>query len=325
MKQAVLAAVPDKGNAMIFSKFCFRTFVLGLVVTISTAALASDSAYKTIELKTFPGESTVSLAALTDKPIYLKFWATWCKPCMKQMPHFEQIAQKYADDINVVAVNININEEKTRIQQVIQRFGLTMPIWLDNEGELGVALGLVGTPYSVLIDQQGQVIYTTHSADADLDKRLAMLAAGQTPSLEPAGIPQTEQTAERLRPWKTGEHLVFFTATWCDWYLADTRPEMADRCQTAQERLKSVYQRLPDKPWQGVVNHLWTDDKALNDFQKRYVPPIDFRIDHGGVLFNHFSIRDIPTLLWINDGKVVERITDFKNTKEIVKRLQSRQ
>jgi len=310
---------------MIFSKFCFRAFALGLTLIISIAAPASDSGYKTIELETFPGQKPVTIAALADKPIYLKFWATWCKPCMEQMPHFQKIAEKYADDLNVVAVNININEEKARIQQVIQRFGLTMPVWLDNEGELGVALGLVGTPYSVLIDQNGQVIYTTHSADGDLDKRLAMLAAGQTPSIDPTGAPQTDQAAERLGPWQTGEHLVFFTATWCDWYLADTRPEMARRCETAQESLKSVYQRLPDMPWQGVVNHLWTDEKALNKFQKRYDTPIGFRIDHGGVLFNHFSIRDIPTLLWIKEGEVVERITNFKNTEEIIKRLRPRQ
>lgn len=45
------------------------------------------------------------------KPVYLKFWATWCKPCRKQMPHFEQITQQYGDNLQVIAINLGINDD----------------------------------------------------------------------------------------------------------------------------------------------------------------------------------------------------------------------
>lgn len=78
---------------------------------------------------------------------------------------------------------------------------------------------------------------------------------------------------------------------------------------------------MPNKAWHGVVNHLWTDDKALEDFKQLYQTKIDFSIDELGVLFNHFKIRNIPTLLWVKDGKVIQRITDFSQPEQLVKQL----
>ncbi len=293
----------------------------------TTTAVAQNSSYQHIELKSFPDLEPKTLATIdNNKPIYLKFWASWCKPCMEQMPHFERIYQKYQKDLNIIAININMNEEKSRIEEVVNHFDLHAPIWLDNEGELGVALGLIGTPYSVLINQDGKVLYTTHESDAELDVRLAMLAKGKATDSElSGGLISKEDKEKLLRPWMQGEHLIFFTATWCDWYLADTRPAMAQQCKVAQSNLNALQKRLPDMPWHGVVNHLWTDEKALEEFKKLYQLKTSFSIDTSGVLFNRFRIRDIPTLLWVKDGKVITRISDFKNIDAVVEQLQERE
>ena len=287
---------------MIYGKLLGITLVFASFVT-----MAANKPYQDIALKTYPSLEPVTLSSIAgDKPIYLKFWATWCQPCMAQMPHFEALQQEYNDKVTIIAANININEEPAEIADVIKRFGLTMPVWLDNEGELGVALGLVGTPYSVLINRAGEVVYTSHESDANLDKLVAMLASGQELTAQVTQAPSPEQTAKLLQPWQQGEHLLFFTATWCDWYLADSRPEMSKQCIEVQKGLNALVSRLPNKAWHGVVNHLWTDDKALADFNALYQPQIAFSIDELGVLFNHFSIRNIPTLLWVKDGKVIQ-------------------
>ncbi|MDT3295992.1 redoxin family protein [Shewanella sp. SP2S2-6] len=299
-----------------------RQIIVMCLAVVSFATFAGDKAYQDIALKTYPDQQQVTLASVAgNKPIYLKFWATWCQPCMEQMPHFEALQKKYQDKINIDAVNININEEQPKIADVIARFGLTMPVWLDNEGELGVALGLVGTPYSVLINRAGDVVYTSHESDANLDKFIDMLANGQELTAQTTEAPSAEQTAKLLKPWEQGEHLLFFTATWCDWYLAESRPEMSKECIAVQKGLNNLAQKVPNKAWHGVVNHLWTDDKALEDFKQLYQTKIDFSIDELGVLFNHFKIRNIPTLLWVKDGKVIQRITDFSQPEQLVKQL----
>ncbi|HAY95710.1 thioredoxin family protein, partial [Shewanella sp.] len=63
------------------------------------------------------------------------------------------------------------------------------------------------------------------------------------------------------------------------------------------------------------------DNKALEDFKQLYQPQVDFSIDELGVLFNHFKIRNIPTLLWVKDGKVIQRITDFSQPEKVVEQL----
>lgn len=196
-----------------------------------------------------------------------------------------------------------------------------MPVLLDNEGQLGVELGLVGTPYSVLINTDNNSVYTTHESDKKLDIFIEKLANGE--KLASSGDKAiTELAKQRLiKPWTQGEHILFFTATWCDWYLADSRPKMAKNCAQVQSQFTDIYQQTIDKPWHGFVNHLWTDEKALADFTKQYDLKIEFDIDSYGVLFNHFNIRTIPTIIKIKDGEVVEQITMFDDLNEVIKKL----
>ena len=300
----------------------FKYGWLILALCLNLPALAGEPRFDDIPLTEFTTGKTVSLAGLErDKPTYIKFWATWCKPCMEQMPHFEALYQAYSDQINIVAVNININEQRPHIQRVIEQYDLTMPVWLDDEGQLAQALGLVGTPYSVLINTAGNIVYTTHESDDKLDRFISMLADGQQlESTDTEAMTEAQQQA-LLEPWMKGEHLLFFTATWCDWYLEDSRPEMSQACKQVQSELNDLHAQLKDQEWQGVVNHLWTDEQALADFIRLYDLKMPFQVDTGGVLFTAFQIRSIPTLIRVKDGEVQTRITDFSNTDRLIEQL----
>jgi thiol-disulfide isomerase/thioredoxin len=98
-------------------------------------------------------------------------------------------------------------------------------------------------------------------------------------------------------------------ATWCDWYLKDSRPEMASKCKEVQSNITQLYDKSEAKEWHGFVNHLWTDKKTLTDFTQLYDISFPFDIDTNGVLFTYFNIRSIPTIIKIEDGKVIKRIT----------------
>ena len=292
------------------------------MLSVSSAVLADD--VRQITLQQFGSGNSVTLGSLgADKPVYVKMWATWCKPCMEQMPHFEKLYQEYGDKVNFVAVNININEKRQEIAKVQQRFKLSMPIYLDQQGQLALALGLVGTPYSVLLNPKGEKLYSSHESDSVLDGFISRLAQGQQLPAETATSDMTAAEQQKLLAnYQTGEQLVFFTATWCDWYLAESRPEMAKQCKDAQAGLNQLAALLPEKNWSGVVNHLWTDDKALTEFNTLYQMKVPFRIDSYGLLFQHFNVRSIPVLLKIKDGKKVAEISDFSNLQQVVKQLQ---
>jgi thiol-disulfide isomerase/thioredoxin len=293
-----------------------------VVLLLCWSVQAQQLDYREVQLGQLDSTQTITLGSLdSDKPTYIKFWATWCQPCMQQMPHFEELQQKFKGKVDFVAVNININEEREKINEVIARFGLSMPVLLDNEGQLGVELGLVGTPYSVLLNSEGEVVFTTHESDANIDRFLSMLAKGQKLSSATTDAIDDEEKQALLAPWQKGEHLLFFTATWCDWYLLDSRPAMAQQCKQVQNGLNGLQQRLPNKSWHGVVNHLWTDKQALTEFNQLYHMKVPFSIDTAGTLFTEFNIRSIPMLIRVKDGKVTARISDFSNQDVVIKQL----
>lgn len=284
------------------------------IATKTNAADAIASNYQQIPLKTFPALRPTSIASLDNtKPLYVKLWASWCKPCMEQMPHFAALHQRYGGKVNFVAVNIDINEQSEEIAAVISRFNLSMPVWLDVEGKLAVALGLVGTPYSVLLNSNGQQVYNSHESDAVLDGFIQRLAIGQ--QLPPANSSAISAAMQQqlLAPYLSGEHSLFFTATWCDWYLADSRPEMARRCANAQQNLTAHAASMPDKKLKVIVNHLWTDDAAVAEFTAKYQLTLPVSIDEHGVLFRQFNVRSLPLLLQIKDGKVVASHSELKS------------
>lgn len=63
-----------------------------------------------MKMTTIDGKA-IDLADLYGKkPVYIKFWATWCVPCSEQMPSFEDIYKKYGDKVQVIAVNTGISD-----------------------------------------------------------------------------------------------------------------------------------------------------------------------------------------------------------------------
>ena len=284
----------------------------------SSAAVNNSMSYQQINLNRFPDLTPASLAKLdAGKPLYVKLWASWCQPCMEQMPHFQELYQQYGDKVNFVAVNIDINEKSEEIAAVISRFKLSMPVWLDVESKLAVALGLVGTPYSVLINTNGEQVYSSHESDAMLDGFLQRLAKGQQLPAADTGAITAAAQQQLLQPYLTGEHTLFFTATWCDWYLADSRPLMSKACSDAQKALNQLAAKLPGPQLKVIVNHLWTDDKAVAEFKDNYQLKLPVSIDEHGVLFRQFNVRNLPLLLKIKDGKVLTTVTDFNQPGEV--------
>src|SRR5262245_58112970 len=72
------------------------------------ARVGTRAASATLEL--VDGERVPLDDLLGHKPVYLKFWATWCEPCREQMPHLENVHRTLSDRIAVFAVNLGVND-----------------------------------------------------------------------------------------------------------------------------------------------------------------------------------------------------------------------
>lgn len=99
---------------------------------------------------------TVGLDAWKGKPLVLNFWATWCGPCVKEMPDLQALARA-TPALSVVPVSSDVGGLAV-VRKFYAEHGITgLPIWLDPEGNAGDKLGIPGLPTTFLIGADGKV------------------------------------------------------------------------------------------------------------------------------------------------------------------------
>ncbi|WP_018993467.1 MULTISPECIES: TlpA disulfide reductase family protein [unclassified Thioalkalivibrio] len=108
--------------------------------------------------------------------IVLNFWATWCPPCKKEMPLFQEIWEEHRDDgFTIVAVAV---DELSATQHFVDDFGIEFPILIgqDEAVEVGRKYGnrIGALPYTVLIDRDG-IIRDTHRGEVEEEDLQAWL------------------------------------------------------------------------------------------------------------------------------------------------------
>lgn len=102
--------------------------------------------------------STFTLSDYEGSVILLNFWATWCGPCVGEMPAFPRLLEKYGDDLTLIAVDLG--EDAETVENFLERNGYEFPVALDLEGDIGSLYPSDGIPYTVLIDRDGKIAFT---------------------------------------------------------------------------------------------------------------------------------------------------------------------
>lgn len=99
--------------------------------------------------------SSFSLSEQKGKVVLLNFWATWCGPCVEEMPAFEKLYGEYGDKVSVLAVNCM--EDKDTVKQFSSDNSYTFPIAYDVEGDVVMRYPSDGIPYTLVIDGEGVI------------------------------------------------------------------------------------------------------------------------------------------------------------------------
>ena len=253
----------------------------------------------------------------SGKPVYIKFWATWCGTCLKQMPHFQQATEKYKNDMDIISINIDINEDLQNIEKVKQEFSLSAPIFLDIAGELGQQLGFQGTPFHILLDKQGNIAYRGHKADETLNTALAEVATGAVRKMKDKSDAD-ESEGQSLELFLDNKDVaVFFLAPWCDWYLEERRPKVRNNCMAGQRLTNALSVKYTGFVWRGISTRLWTEEKELNEYSEKYDVPYSLDIDKSNELFIKYTVKDFPTLIVFRNGKEEFRTSNFEDGDKI--------
>jgi thiol-disulfide isomerase/thioredoxin len=166
--------------------------ILFAAPAFSRAAEDDTQAPDTIKLGEFVPSSPPSAApaiSLTDadrnktalsdfrgKLVVLNLWATWCEPCLREMPSLERLQSRLGNRAAVLAVSEDRGGSKV-VEPFIAKLGLKgVKIYLDPNSQVGHAFGVQGLPTSFVIDRDGKAIGRVEgAAEWDSPKILAVL------------------------------------------------------------------------------------------------------------------------------------------------------
>lgn len=108
------------------------------------------------------------------KLVVLNIWASWCPPCLKEMPSLQALHEAAGDDFRVIS--ISVDEDLRDARRLAEKYELTFPVLLDPSGDLPARLGTVMFPETWVLDAEGvlieRVIGERDWADATIIRRL---------------------------------------------------------------------------------------------------------------------------------------------------------
>lgn len=98
---------------------------------------------------------TFKLSDNEGKVTVINIWATWCMPCVGEMPAFQMLMDEYGNEIAICA--INNCEDKEVVDKFVSENGFTFPIAYDPDYDIGQKFPTDGIPYTVIVDGDGNV------------------------------------------------------------------------------------------------------------------------------------------------------------------------
>jgi cytochrome c biogenesis protein CcmG, thiol:disulfide interchange protein DsbE len=142
---------------------CLRSSILIASLALGTTAAISESAKPRLIDQHAPDFSRLSidhqkvaLRAYRGKVVLLSFWATWCKPCLSEMPAFSQWQDKY-DRKNFQVIGVSMDDMEAPVTAMRAKLKLDYPVVMGDE-YLGNAYGgVLGLPVTFLIDREGRI------------------------------------------------------------------------------------------------------------------------------------------------------------------------
>jgi peroxiredoxin len=111
-----------------------------------------------------PDGKTLSLDDQRGRVVLLNFWATWCEPCLEEMPAFERVARAYRErGLVVLAVSVD-REGASVVAPYLKRHGLTFPVGLDPQQSVARLYRVWVLPSTTILSREGIPLFSVQGA-----------------------------------------------------------------------------------------------------------------------------------------------------------------
>lgn len=106
-------------------------------------------------LKGFGDQPPVGIADYAGQPLVVNFWATWCAPCVEEMPDLQRVHEQVGDQVTFLGVNVR--DAPSNAEPFVDELGITYDLAADPDGDYYREIGAMGMPTTLLVTPDGRI------------------------------------------------------------------------------------------------------------------------------------------------------------------------
>ena len=133
-----------------------------IFASMAIAALTAAAELPSVILKDVNGK-TVDTSTLSNdgKPFVIDFWATWCKPCVRELKAIDEVYPDWVEEtgVKIYAVSLDEAQNEQRVKPFVDSKGWEFEILLDPNGDFKRQLGVSDPPHVFVVDGNGNIVW----------------------------------------------------------------------------------------------------------------------------------------------------------------------
>ena len=149
-----------------------KLLIIYFFLSFSLFSFSQNRTLPKVDLKTLDNNTFNTSEFDNDgKPIVISFWATWCKPCIKELNNIAEVYEDWQDEtgVKVIAISIDDTRNMSKVKPKVNALLWDYEVYCDPNGDLKRAMGVGSVPHTFLLNKNKEIVYQ-HTGYKDGDE-----------------------------------------------------------------------------------------------------------------------------------------------------------